>query len=98
MTKEELFAPALLARYVRVPEDDEPEITALQSLYLPAAIAHIMSHTGIEEAQIYEHAELSLAALALTAFLYDQRSLIIENDKANRVIESLINQHSVNLL
>ena len=98
MTKEELYAPELLARYVRVPEDDEDELAVLQSLYLPAAVSHICAQIGIDEDTVYSKPELCIAALALTAYLYDNRSMAADNDKINRVVDALINQHAINLL
>lgn len=98
MKIEELEDLQLLKAYARIPDDDEQSVYLLKSVYLPAAISHIKAHTGVTTEQLEESDEMGLACLALCTFLYDNRSMVIENDKINRVIASMIDHHSMNLV
>ena len=78
--------------------DNSDDDVLIESLLMPSAKAHIMDYTGLGAEEIDAKESLTLAFIALCAFLYDNRSMNIVNDKQNAVIQSFLDSHCVNLL
>lgn len=81
--------------YLRL--DGEPDDVSPDTL-LAAAKSYIMSYTGLDEAEMDLHEEISIAILVLCSDLYDNRQMAVENDKVNRTVRSILDLHSTNLL
>ena len=62
------------------------------------AKSYIMSYTGLDEAEMDRHEEISIAILVLCSDLYDNRQTAVESDKVNRTVRSILDLHSANLL
>lgn len=79
---------------IEIDEDD----TLIRDVLMPSAKAYVLDYTGLtaEDADLKE--SLTVAYIALCAFLYDNRSLSIVNDKQNAVIQSFLDAHCMNLL
>lgn len=77
--------------------DGEPDDVSPDTL-LAAAKSYIMSYTGLDEAEMDLHEEISIAILVLCSDLYDNRQMAVENDKVNRTVRSILDLHSTNLL
>ena len=73
-------------------EDISPEAL------LSAAKSYVKSYAGLTDEQMDEHEEISIAVLALCSDMYDNRQMRTENDKINRVVESIVGMHSRNIL
>ena len=65
---------------------------------LAAAKAYVKSYTGLTEAEMEGHEDISIAILALCSDMYDNRQMTVEKSNVNRVIQSILDLHSVNLL
>lgn len=83
--------PQTVKSYAAVETDEDD--TLLSDVLMPAAKAHIRSYTGLTDAELDEREEVTVAYLALCAFLYDNRSMNITNDKQNSVIQSFLDAH-----
>ena len=77
--------------------DGEPDDVSPDTL-LAAAKSYIMSYTGLDEAEMDLHEEISIAILVLCSDLYDNRQTAVESDKVNRTVRSILDLHSTNLL
>ena len=77
--------------------DGEPDDVSPDTL-LAAAKSYIMSYTGLDEAEMDLHEEISIAILVLCSDLYDNRQTAVESDKVNRTVWSILDLHSTNLL
>ncbi len=77
--------------------DGEPDDMSPDTL-LAAAKSYIMSYTGLDEAEMDLHEEISIAILVLCSDLYDNRQTAVESDKVNRTVRSILDLHSTNLL
>lgn len=77
--------------------DGEPDDVSPDTL-LAAAKSYIMSYTGLDEAEMDLHEEISIAILVLCSDLYDNRQTAVESDKVNRTVWSILDLHSANLL
>lgn len=82
-------------QYARM-ENAEEDIAP--AALLEAAKAYVRSYTGLTDEEIDRHEEISIAVLALCSDMYDNRQLAAENDKVNRVVETILGMHAVNLL
>ena len=65
---------------------------------LDSAKGYIRSYTGLTDEEIDTHADLLIALLVLCQDMYDNRSMYVDKSNVNRVVESILNMHRVNLL
>lgn len=88
-----------LANYLRLDYGnlDEDEILELAT-FLQAAIRFICDYTGLSEADLDEHETFIIAVFVLVQDMYDNRSLYVDKSHLNRVVETILGMHSVNLL
>lgn len=84
-----------IAEYLRGEyEAEQNTFKAIQK----AAIEYIKSYTGLTEAEIDEHEDLTIAALVLCSDMYDNRQMTVQNDKENPTVAQILSLHSANLL
>lgn len=74
---------------IELGEDDE----LIKAVFMPAAKQRIMDYTHLSEGELDNHEDLTLAFVALCAFMYDNRSMSVINDKQNAVIQSFLDAH-----
>lgn len=86
----------LIKQYAVIEIDEDDAL--IRDVLMPSAKAYVLDYTGLieEEADLKE--SLTVAYIALCAFLYDNRSLSIVNEKQNAVIQSFLDAHCMNLL
>lgn len=70
----------------------------LFSHILAASKAYIKGYTGLDETALDEKEDLTIALMILCNEMYDNREYTVDNDKANKVVNSILDMHSVNLL
>ena len=86
----------IIKQYAVIDISDDDEL--IKNVFMPAAKAHIADYTGLDMDEIDTKESLTVAYIALCAFLYDNRSMNILNDKQNAVIQSFLDAHCVNLV
>lgn len=74
-------------------EDD-----ALFDAILIAGKSFIQAYTGLTPEALDLHEELTIALYVLACEMYDNRTYIVESDNVNRVIQTILDMHSINLL
>lgn len=86
----------LIKQYAVIEINDDDAL--IREVLMPSAKAYVMDYTGLsaEDADLRE--SLTAAYIALCAFLYDNRSMNIVNDKQNAVIQSFLDSHCVNFV
>lgn len=94
MKSSEISAETLRG-YLRL-DDNDPDVP-LEAL-LAAARRYVTGYTGIDEAELDGHEDISIAILVLCSDFYDNRQMTVESDKVNRVVQSILDLHCVNLL
>lgn len=84
-----------VAEYVRE-EEGEPLLPHI----LEAARRYVLDYTGLSAEEADGHADLSIAALAVCADLYDRRTTAITGTiiAENPVVAQILGAHAVNLL
>lgn len=58
----------------------------------------ITSYTGLTDKQIDEHEDFAIVVYVLVADMYDTRSMYVDKNNLNRVVETILGMHSINLL
>lgn len=86
--------PADLAEFLRLDECQEDEMQRI----LDSAKDYIRDYTGLTDEEIDTHADFPTALLVLCQDMYDNRAMYVEKSNVNRVVESILNMHRVNLL
>jgi len=86
----------IIKQYAVIGVDDDDML--IERVFMPAAKAHIADYTGLGMDAIDAKENLTVAYIALCAFLYDNRSMNILNDKQNEVIQSFLDAYCVNLV
>ena len=89
------ITPMDVIQYARM-EESQTDISP--KMLLSAAKAYVKSYTGLTDEKIDTHEEISIAVLALCSDMYDNRQMVAENDKINRVLSSILDMHSINLI
>lgn len=79
-------------------ELEENEQKQLEQIMLPAAIAYCVGQTGLSEEELDKHEDITIAILEVIADMWDDRSMIVTNDKINPVVDRILFMHSNNLL
>lgn len=83
-----------IAEYIRVPDDEQ---NTLENM-LTVAKAFIKSYTGLNDEQVDEHADFVIVVFILCQDMWDNRTLYVDNNNLNKVVETILGMHSVNLL
>lgn len=82
--------------YLRLEEGTYKD-TTLKAI-MAAAKSYILSYTGLTEKEADEKEEFYIAYMVLCQDMYDNRTLYTEKSNVNKVVESVLGMHSVNLL
>lgn len=60
--------------------------------------SYIKSYTGLNDDQIDNKEDLTIALMVLCNEMYDNRVFSVQDNKANAVIANILDMHAVNLL
>ena len=90
------LTPQQVKQYARIRNDADDEF--IKTVVMPAALGYIAQYTGLDEESIDAHEEFVLAYLALRVHYYDNRGVLSDSDKLNRIVEDILNMHSTNLM
>jgi uncharacterized phage protein (predicted DNA packaging) len=74
-------------------EDDD-----LFATILVACKSYIRGYTGLSDEALDLNEDITIALMVLAMDFYDNRAYNIESAKANLVIQSILQMHSINLL
>lgn len=84
--------------YLRL-DEPSPELP----LIMAAAQSYIKNYTGLSAEEIDQYDELSIAYMVLCQDMHDNRAMYVEGSRGqtpgvNKVIDSILGMHCVNLL
>jgi len=82
-------------KYARI-EEGAAEIDP--QLLLQSALAYVKGYTGLDDAAMDDHEDLSIAILVLCSDLYDNRQMTVDRANINRTVQTILDLHSVNLV
>lgn len=78
-------------------EDGEYSPIEIASM-LNVAKKFIKSYTGLTDEEIDEHEDFYIVVMILCQDMYDNRSLYVDKNNLNKVVDTILSMHSVNLL
>ena len=83
--------------YLRIPEVTQADTNILSTL-LTVAKVYVGEYTGRTIQDLDNYRDIIIVILILVQDMWDNRTLYVDKSNANRVVESILNLHSVNLL
>jgi hypothetical protein len=88
-----------VADYIRlnVEEGDTEEINTLNTL-INISKTFISNYTGRTTEELDNFQDFVIVVLILCQDMWDNRTLYVDNSNLNRVVETILGMHSVNLL
>lgn len=86
-----------IADYLRIDELTEGDKQTLNNL-LGIAKTYIESYTGHTEAELDSYPDFAIVVYILCQDMWDNRTLYVDNSYLNKVVETILGLHSVNLL
>lgn len=86
-----------LAEYLRVGEATPSEEGFLKTI-IGASTAYMCKYTGLTMGQLDESRDFVPVLLVLCQDMYDNRALYVDSANVNRMVQSILDMHSVNLL
>lgn len=86
-----------VANYLRLGEVDEEETNTLETL-LSVSKEFIRKYTGHTEEELDDYPDFVIVVLILCQDMWDNRCLYVDKSNINKVVETILGMHSVNLL
>lgn len=88
-----------LADYLRLAHSEltESEKVDLDTLLIIAK-SYISSYTGLTADGIDSHEDFVIVVYILVQDMYDNRTLYVDKNNINKVVDSILGMHSINLL
>lgn len=86
-----------VADYLRICEPTQGDLDTLSTL-LTVAKTYVQEYTGRAEADLDEFRDFIIVVLILCQDMWDNRTLYVDTTNVNKVVESILDLHSVNLL
>lgn len=97
ITKVSDISCADLAEYLRLDEVSEGDTQTLANLY-GAAVSYIANYTGLNAEQMDQYNDLVIVVLVLVQDMWDNRAMYVDSGNVNKVVDTILNLHQVNLL
>ena len=97
LTKLSEITSAQMAEFLRLPDPTVDDYNTLNS-FMNIAIAYIEQYTGRTEAELDDLQDVMIAALILVQDMWDNRTMYVDRTNVNKVVDSILNLHQVNLL
>lgn len=86
-----------VAHYLRLEEMTTQEINELNTL-ITVAKNFVKSYTGLDDTAIDTHEDFTIVIYILVQDMYDNRTLYVDKNNLNKVVDSILGMHSINLL
>ena len=86
-----------VADYIRLGELSNDDLNTLNSL-LFVAKSYVRSYTGQKPEDIDKITDFVIVVLILCQDMYDNRTMYVDSTNINKVVESIMDLHSVNFL
>lgn len=86
-----------LASYIRLDDVTTDDTNTLKNL-LAVAKAFIVNYTGRSEEELDNYADFVIVVFIICQDMWDNRTLYVDKTNLNKVVETVLGMHSVNLL
>lgn len=95
ITKVSQITASDVADYIRVAELTEEETNTINNL-LTISKNFILKYTGVDDLDNYP--DFIIVVFILCQDMWDNRTLYVDNENLNKVVDTILGMHSVNLL
>ena len=86
-----------IADYIRLDELTADEQNTLNNL-LNISKSFISNYTGLATDDLDDYPDFVIVVLILCQDMWDNRTLYVDNENLNKVVDTILGMHSVNLL
>jgi len=86
-----------VAEYIRISELTQEDTNTLNTL-LTVAKAYVTKYTGKTIEDLNNEQDVIIVVLVLCQDMWDNRTLYVDESNVNKVVDSILGLHSVNLL
>ena len=86
-----------LKSYLRLSEITEQDEKYLKTI-LKIAIEFIKNNTGVDDKDIDKYSDFIIVVYVLCQDMYDTRSYYVDGNNVNKVVQTILDMHSRNLL
>lgn len=76
---------------------DPAEVSEIGTM-LDVAKKFVKSYTGLDDDQIDLHEDFYIVVMVLCQDMYDNRSMYVDKNNINSVVDTILGMHSINLL
>ena len=86
-----------VAEYIRLSEittDDQNTLTNLINI----SIDYISKYTGVSVENLDNYNDMVIVVFILCQDMWDNRTMYVDNTNLNKVVETILGMHSINLL
>lgn len=97
ITKVSEITASDVAEYLHLEEVGETDTNTLNNLILIAK-KFIMQYTGRTEEEMEDISDFIIVVFVLVQDMWDNRALYVDKSNLNRVVETVLGMHAVNLL
>ena len=86
-----------IVNYLKIGEIDNNLLKELET-YLKIAKKYIKDETGLDTEKLDLHEDFIIAIYVLCQDMYDNRTLYVDKNNTNKVVETILGRHRINLL
>lgn len=86
-----------LKDYLRLSDISDEDKIYLETIK-KVAIDYIKNNTGLDDKGLEQYNDLVIVVYVLCQDMYDTRSYYVDNNNVNKVVQSVLDMHSRNLL
>lgn len=86
-----------LINYIRIVDYTESDVATLSTL-LSVAKKFIANYTGLSIQELDTHQDFVIVVLILVQSMWDDRTMYVDKSNLNKVVETILNMHSKDLL
>ena len=86
-----------IADYIRLDDPNESEINTLNTL-INISKNFISNYTGRTAQELDNYQDVVIVVLILCQDMWDNRTLYVDKNNLNKVVETILNMHCTNLL
>jgi uncharacterized phage protein (predicted DNA packaging) len=83
--------------YLRISDISDADKKYIETI-INVAKSYIENNTGLKKEELDKYSDLIIVVYVLCQDMYDTRSYYVDNDKVNKVVQSILDMHSRNLL
>lgn len=86
-----------IAEYIRLSEISQDDQNTLTNL-INISIDYISKYTGIANENLDNYNDLVIVVFILCQDMWDNRTLYVDNSNMNKVVDTILGMHQINLL